>query len=105
MFDECSQTPVPILGVRILPTTGKVVPVGGTRPDNQPILPYDTHTEKHSSQPIRVHAAYIDTSGNVSLSCASLITSYQVAKVKDTKRSHFLLSYLKVHLFALWRAD
>ena len=61
MFDESSNTPVPIMGVTICPSTGKVLPVGGvkcTEHGNQPIIPYDTHTDSLSNLPIRVHSTY-----------------------------------------------
>ena len=62
MFDADSNTPVPILGVRICPTTGKVVPVGGVKSSSvgtQPIMPYDMYTDALSGQAVRVHSAYV----------------------------------------------
>ena len=61
MFDESSNTPVPIMGVTICPSPGKELPVGGvkcTEHGNQPIIPYDTHTDSLSNLPIRVHSTY-----------------------------------------------
>lgn len=67
MFDEDSSTPVPILGIRISPETGKVLPVGGTNNKNQPIIPYEYDTEAMSNQQIRVYNAYYDSDGKVNL--------------------------------------
>lgn len=61
MHDEDSGTPVPILGVRISPQTGKVVPVGGVKSTDlgtQPIVPYDSYVDKMSGRQIRTHGAY-----------------------------------------------
>ena len=71
MFDESSNTPVPIMGVTICPSTGKVLPVGGvkcTEHGNQPIIPYDTHTDSLSNLPIRVHSTY-KSAGQVRIGC------------------------------------
>lgn len=62
MFDGDSNAPVPILGVRICPTTGRVVPVGGvkaTSVGSQPIVPYDMYTDGLSGRAVRVHSAYV----------------------------------------------
>ena len=62
MVDAESGEPVPILSVRICPTTGRVLPVGGVKPTVhgiQPIIAYEMHQDIRGGPPITVHGACV----------------------------------------------
>ena len=63
MIDSVTEQPVPIIGVTLDPTTGAVIPVGGTvledleSPLPIPVLLYDSFTESASEQVLKVTSA------------------------------------------------
>lgn len=69
MYDEATDTPVPIVAVTICPRTGNVLPVGGVRGSDsspsQPIIPYDTCDEPMSGKSMRIHGVYTTAEGQV----------------------------------------